>query len=549
VSRHITRAKTAQVLLGCLHLLLCACEGPPARPKPWRHERDPASADAAIASAPAPDGATGQDRAGVLRIRLAAEPRGLNLLVDPDREAVQVAEDTIHETLVRHGPDGIAPLLAESFRVVGGTEIRFVLRKDVRFHDGRPFTAADARASIDAARRPTSRAPRLRAALADVAGAEVWSPRDLRVVLRRQNGYVLRALAEVPMLPAADVAAATPPGTGPYRLASWEATERIVLERDPGYWGAPPAIERVEFDIVPDGAEALVMARRGDLDILPSLIPEHWPQQALAPGMAEAFAPLELAPPRFLAVALNARRPPFDDVRARRAAVLLVDRARLAREGWRGLARPVAGPVWPGGLGDAPGLPPPPHDPQRAMELLDEAGWRAGKDGLRAREGVRLHVVVVGVGEPSDPEREVIVSGLRRGGFSVEVRLASAEAFVDRLRGGDLDAAILDYRGRVDEDLAPFFSTGGARNFFGLSSRPVDATCAALRQVWEPATRRPLVTQLAALLAAEAPFVPLLAPAPQGLVARRVRGVAVHDGWFRIRDLELSVDGPALARP
>jgi len=527
-----------------------ACEGPPARSKRWRHEPIAASAPDAAPARIEADAGTARERARTLRIRLGAEPRGLNLLIDPDREALQVAEDTVYESLVRHEPGGtIAPLLAESFRLAGATEIRFVLRKGVVFHDGRPFTAVDAKASIDAARRANSRAPRLHAVLADVAGAEVWGPRDLRVLLRRPNGYALRALAEVPMVPAGAVGEASPPGTGPYRVARWVALDRIVLERRPDYWGPAPAVTSVELVIVPDGAEALLMARRGDLDILPALIPEHWPRQAMAPGMAESFAPLQLAPPRFLAVALNGRRAPFDDVRVRRAAAMLVDRSRLAREGWRGLARPIAGPVWPGGLGDGVSPPPPPFDPVRAMLLLDEAGWRAGKDGLRARDGVKLHVVLVGVGEQLDPERDLIVAGLRRGGFGVEVRLADARGFVDRLRGGDLDAAIVDYRGRVDEDLAPFFATGGSRNFFGLSSPPIDATCAALQQVWEPATRRPLVTQLAALVAAEAPFIPLVAPAPQGLVARRVRGLVVHDGWFRIRDLELAEDTAAAGRP
>ncbi len=82
-------------------------------------------------------------------------------------------------------------------------------------------------------------------------------------------------------------------------------------------------------------------------------------------------------------------------------------------------------------------------------------------------------------------------------------------------------------------------ATGGARNHGGLSSKPIDATCAALQRVWEPDGRRALVDQLAALLAAEAPFIPLVAPTPRGLVARRVGGVAVSDGWLSIRDLTL----------
>ena len=268
-------------------------------------------------------------------------------------------------------------------------------------------------------------------------------------MLRRPNGYVLRALAEVPMVPAREVGAAVPAGTGPYTVARWDRGALLRLERRDDYWGPPPAIAAVEFAIVPDAAQALTLARRGEIDVVPALIPEHWPEQATAPGVVVAFAPMTLAPPRFVAVILNARRPPFDDRRVRRAAAMLVDRGRLAREGWRGLARPVAGPVWPGGLGDGAALPPPPYDPVRAMALLDEAGWKADKDGVRARGTDKLRITFLGVGAHVDPERDVIVTGLRRGGFGVEVRVVEPAAYLARLRGGDLDAAIVDYRGRV----------------------------------------------------------------------------------------------------
>jgi peptide/nickel transport system substrate-binding protein len=522
-----------------------ACEGPPARPKPWRHVPDVAPAADAAPRESADQVRAAEARARTLRIRLAAEPRTLNLLADADREALQIAEDTVYETLLVHSPEGYTPRLAESFRVVGGSQIRITLRKGVSFDGGRPFTAVDAQASIDAARRPSSRAPRLRAVLADVAAAEIWGPRDLRIVLRRPNGYALRALAEVPMLPASELGADVPSGTGPYRVARWERGAVLRLERRDGYWGQPPPIAAIEFAVIPDAAQALTLARRGEIDVVPALIPEHWPEQAISPGVAAVFAPMTLAPPRFVGVALNARRPPFDDRRVRRAAAMLVDRARLAREGWRGLARPAAGPIWPGGLGDADAPPPPPHDPARAMQLLEEAGWKSDRDGVRARGADKLRIVFVGVGAQSDPERDLIVGGLRRGGFGVEVRVVEPAAYFARLRDRDFDAAIIDYRGRVDEDLAPLLASGGARNHGGLSSPPVDATCAALQRVWEPGARRPLLTQLAALLAAEMPFIPLVAPTPRGLVARRLGGVAVSDGWLTLRGLTL----PAPAAP
>ncbi len=527
--------------------VLAACEGPPARIKPWRHEPDvpPLDLDAGSALA-ARDRARAEEgavRARTLRIRLAAEPSSLNPQVDPDREALHVVEDSVYETLVRHGPDGVTPLLAESFRLHGNV-LRFTLRRDVTFHDGRPFTATDAQKAIEQVRRPaTARSPRLRAALSMIIAAEAWSARDLRVVLARPDAYALRALAEVPMVPAyvpPGTLAREPVGTGPYRFERWDAGERIVLTRAERYWGAAPAIPTVEFVIEPDGARALLLAGRGEIDILPELVPEHWPEHADTPGLRAAFAPLELAPARYLALALNLERPPFDDLRVRRAANLLVDRPRLAREIWRGLARPVSGPIWPGGPGDAAAPAPPAHDPQRGMALLDEAGWMPERDGVRAREGAKLRVVILSAAAEGDPETELIATGLRRGGFGVDVRTLAAPDVLGRLRTGDFDAAFLDYRGRADEDVCPFFITGGSRNFGNLETRAVDATCAAIRGAWDPVARRAALAGLASLVVAEAPHVPLVAPAPRGLVSRRVKNLVVHDGWFSVRDLELA---------
>jgi peptide/nickel transport system substrate-binding protein len=520
----------------CLATVLAACEGPPARAKAWHPDPEPTPP---VAAAPAASAAA-EPAVGALHIRLPAEPSGLDPLVEPDRETLDVVEDTVFETLVRREPGRIAPALAESFRVAGGgNEIRFTLRPGVLFHDGRPFTAADARFSIEAARRGGAR---LRSVLADVVAVEVWSPRDLRVVLRRPDGYALRALAEVPMLPAAlyDTEAGrlahvrAPVGTGPYRLERWSRGDRIVLERFKDYWGPTPAIATVELVVIPDAARALAQARAAKLDVLPALIPAHWPVPA---DVAAAFAPLELVPPRFVAGLMNLRRGPFADVRVREAAALLVDRARLARDVWRGLARAGSGPVWPGGPGDAEGPEPPLFDPLRAGLLLS---GKKPKILLIATGGpARLDRAGGEAAEPpgSDTERDFVVAALRRGGFVVELRSVPPDDYFARLKAGDFDLALIDYRGRVDEDLAPLFGTNGARNYAGLASKAVDAALADAAATWEPEARAPYVAALGRAIAAEWPMIPLVVPTPRGLVARRLGHVVVRDGWIAIREL------------
>jgi peptide/nickel transport system substrate-binding protein len=553
--------------------LLAACQGPPAHSKRWRRERSAADdttapvAGTAAALAEAHAQAM-RERAHTLRIRLESEPAHLNPLVDPDLDTLRVAEDTVFESLLRYapgpaldGPGVLTPQLAESYRVLGGgTEIRVLVRDDVKFHDGTRFAVTDAQYSLDMARSSAVRAPRLREALSDVISIDLVGPRELRLALRKPNAYVLRALAEIPMLPEHVYRAGTTPGsrpipldrhpknrapvgTGPYRFVRWDKGARIVLARNVDYWGKPPAIDDLEFVVEPDAAKALMRAKRGELDVVPALAPVHYPDQANA--MQSDFQPLRLRPPRLRYVVVNLRRPPLDDVRVRQALALLVDRRKLTAELNRGMVRAVAGPVWPGGPGDAPSPATPAFDPAAAGELLTQAGWTdTDGDGVRELNGQKLRVVLLsGSDARGDAERDLLVGGLRKAGFAVEVRSGDPAVLLNRLKSGDFELAMIDWRARSDEDLDALVSTGGARNWGGYSSKAMDAAIAAAEAAWEPATRVARVAEIGRLMATDWPIVPMYAADPIGLVHRRVRGLVVRDGWFAIRALSFEPAG------
>jgi peptide/nickel transport system substrate-binding protein len=547
-------------------MLLPGCEGAPAHSKRWRRDRLGAAEDGnpAAPGSAAHRADVALARAHTLRIRLESEPAQLNPLVDPDVDTLRIAEDTIFESLLRYDPGPaldapcvLHPQLAESWRVLGGgTEIRLTLRDDVKFSDGKKFDVTDAQFSLDMARSSAVRAPRLREALADVVSVDLVGPREVRLALRRPNAFVLRALAEIPMLPehvygASSVASGRPPaldrhpknkapiGTGPYRFEKWDKGARIVLVRNEDYWGKPPAIDAVEFVVEPDAARALMRAKRGEIDVVPALAPSHYPAQANA--MASDFRELHLRPPRLRYVVLDLARPPLDDVRVRKAIALLIDRRKLTAELGHGLLRAVAGPVWPGGPGDGAALPTPAFDPVTAAALLTEAGWLdLDGDGVRERGTTKLRVALLaGSDARGDAERDLLVGGLRKAGFVVEVRSGDPAVILNRLKSGDFELAMIDWRARSDEDLGPLLGTGGARNWGGYASPAMNAALQATRETWEPAGRAAHVADIGKLLLADFPIVPMYAADPIGLVHRRVRGLVARDGWFAIRALTL----------
>ncbi len=562
-SGHVFAAILAVVGLTAGLGLTAGCDGAPPRVKPWRHAPDPkAVADAVPRSTvlvrQEEDVALRARRSHTLRIHMDAEPRSLHPLLSPSVWTRRAVVGTVFETLVRYqspeggvgaGPGRFVPGLARSWRIQGGgSEIILELDPEARFHDGRALTAVDVQFTLDTVRDPGKRVDHLRSALSAVTAVEMVTQRSLRIRLSRPDGWVLRALAEIPILSwntyKDDLSGGGKlVGSGPYQVASQEGGV-VHLQRWNEHRGAGPAIPDIELVYQPDAAAALMAAKRGELDLVPSLIPEHWPEQASAPGLSSSFVGLELKPPTLRYVVFAAAAPPTDDARVRRAISLLVDRKQLAQEVDDGLTRPVAGPIWPGGPGDGPAPAAPELDPGAAGRLFDEAGWSdADGDGLREKGGQKLRLEVLVLehedGKPH-PEQQRILDGLRRAGIGLDVRAGTKAVLENRLRDAQFNLAFLEWTGAVDTALTPLVGTGGEVNYGRFSSRRVDRALAELRGVWEPASRAPLMGELAAALADELPVAGLVAAAPQGLVHRRVGGVVVWDGWVDLLQLSLT---------
>ncbi|MFT3691729.1 MAG: ABC transporter substrate-binding protein [Kofleriaceae bacterium] len=525
--------------------------------KPWRHAPDPTEEAKAqprsnVLGQLAEMGPTEADihaqRPHTLRIAVDAEPGRLTPIVEPSLWARRITLGTVFEPLIRYTSDGaphFEPRLARSWHVMpGGQEIRIELEPDVTFHDGRPLTTSDVQFTLDAVRDPSKHLDHLRTMLDDVEAIELITSHEIRLRLKRPSGWVLRALAEIPIMPmhvydGSLIAGGAMVGTGPYKLVSNKGGV-VHLQRYDHYWGKPPAIADVEFVVQPDAAIALTAAKHGELDVIPGLIPAHWPEQASAPGVASTFHALELAPPRLRYFAFNATR--IDDARVRHALALLIDRRAIAKRVFDGLARPALWPIWPGGPVSGQEAAIPDFDPAAAGKLLDASGWiDSDKDGIRDQGGKQLRLTLIGAerpapkdtsGPPVKTEREMFVEAARRAGVILEVKTGGETFFEKRLSDGNWDVIEQSYGGMVDSDTT---------KLFGGKDRPsqprVDRALDAMGAAWDPAERAKLAPELAAALAETWPIAGIVAEAPQGLIHKRVGNVHVWDGWIDVAQL------------
>jgi ABC-type transport system substrate-binding protein len=545
----------SQVALGVLAgAALVGCDSP-ARVKPWRHAPDPTieaarAPESPVLVEPPAEAELHSAQTHTVRVDVDAEPGRLTPILAPTQWARRITLGTIFEPLLRYlppdgeGPGRYAPRLAQSWRVLpSGLEVRIELEPNVTFHDGHALTTSDVQFTLDAVRDPRKGIDHLRPMLEDIEAIELISPRELRLRLKRPSGWVLRALAEIPILPmhvydGSLAGGGALIGTGPWKLASHKPG-LVHLTRYDRYWAGKPAIADLEFVHEPDAAVALNKAKRGELDIVPALIPAHWPEQASAPGIVTRFRPLELATPRLRYLAFNAQRAPLGEPQVRHALALLVDRRTIAKRVFDGLARPALWPIWPGGPISGPEAPVPDFDPAAAAKLLDAAGWTDAdpKDGIRDHAGKQLRLVMIGGDKPaakdaSAPphklERDYFIEAARRIGVVIELKTGGESWLEKRLADGNYDIAELSWSGMVDGDLAPLLAHTSPR---------VDRALDALAAAWDPAERAKLAPELAAGLAETWPIAGIVADAPHGLIAKRLQGVRVWDGWIDVSQL------------
>lgn len=530
-----------------------ACPGPPARSRAWRNaDNPPAVAEILATKAPPPQREADSPAASSasLRVWLAADPVTFDPLRRPTVATGRVVMGTIFEPLLRFAPVASGcggryqPVLATAWHIAaGGRLVTFDLRAGPRFHDGTPVTAADVAFSVDRARGPGA-PPALRRILASIERVTATAdPPGLKIWLKRTDGGVLRGLAEVPIMPAHAYGGSAPKtavGSGPYRMMTWDG-HLAHLVRQPGYWGKKPSFAAIDFVYEPDAARAMVLARTGQLDIIPALIAAHYPGQQTAPRVASRFSPLALSPATVRYLLPNTAAAPLSDARVRMAVALLVPREAIAevfgRAGWR----PMATLAWPSGplCGDGHGGIS--QDPARAAALLDAAGFGDDDgDGRRYRGTTRLRVTLVAAGKKPSAAVKAIADSLERAGFQVDVVAGQPAVIANRLADGRFDLAVLEWPALEAQGLGAALRRGGPLSYGRFSGPEVMAAVHAMERAWEPAARARLAPVLAQKLITAAAVIPIAAASPHGLVSRRLDGIAVSDGWIDLAALSLA---------
>jgi peptide/nickel transport system substrate-binding protein len=332
---------------------------------------------AASALAMAAGTAAAQD---AITVAMQLEPPNL----DPTAGAAEAIDSVVYlnvfEGLTRFTSEGsVVPHLAEDWEVSeDGLVYTFRLRDGVSFHDGSTFDAEDVKFSLDRARSAESTNAQ-KTLFAQISDVQVIDPLTVQVTLSQPNGALPFNLAwgdAVIVAPeTADANATNPVGTGPFRFGQWVQGDRVELVRSETYWGEAPALERATFRFISDPSAAFAAVLAGDVDVFAGYpAPENLAQFQADP----TFQVLVGSTEGETILAMNNSRPPFDNHLVRQAVSRAIDRQAIIDGAMFGYGTPVGSHFAPHSPAYLDLTEQSSYDPDRARELLADAGFPEG---------------------------------------------------------------------------------------------------------------------------------------------------------------------------
>ncbi len=458
-------------------------------------------------------GADPASAAGTLRVGVQLEPPNLDPTTGAAAAIDEIVYANVFEGLTRINEDGsVSPALAESWTVsADGRIYEFKLREGVRFHDGTPFDADDVVFTLDRARAPGS-ANAQRQIFELIDDVEAITPAYVRIKLKEPLGAFPIYLGWGDAVIVAPESAATnvssPVGTGPFVFQRWRKGASVTLSRSESYWGRRPPLDRIEFVFIPDPTAAFAALMADDVDGFPNYpaaenlaLIERDPRFQILFGTGEGETIL----------AINNGKPPFNDLRVRRALNHAIDKQAIIDAALFGYGTPIGSHFPPHHQAYVDLSNKYPFNPLLARELLTEAGYPNGFS------------TTLTLPPPAYARRsgEVIAAQLKAINVSVKIHNLEWAQWLDQVFANKAyDLTVVSHTEPLDIDI---YARAGY--YFQYHNEEFNDVIAQLRQTNNPAQRDTLYKQAQQIIADDAVNV-FLAQSPKIAVwSRDVSGV------------------------
>ena len=494
---------------------------------------------------------------GTLIFGRGGDSIGLDPGHEIDGESFKVCQN-IYDTLIQYQDNSteLEPALATSWESSeDGLTWTFHLRRDVTFHDGTPFNADAVLFSLNRQHDDTHPFHKvggvynywIDTGLAEVVDT-ITALDEFTVQIRLKSAYApfIPTLA----IPAFAIVSPTavekwgedftnhPVGTGPFTFVRWDRNDKIVLVANETYWGGRPPLDRIIFQSIPDNSVRLIKLQEGSLHAMEFPNPDDFQQirdderleLLMQPGMNIGY------------LAMNMEKPPFDTLKVRRAINHAINKAAIVEHLYQGMGIPAKNPIPPTLWSYDDTIQDYGYDPQRAKELLAEAGYP---------DGFETTLWALPVPRPYIPDgralAEVLQSELRNIGIDTKIITYDWGTYLEKTKNGEHDLAMLGWFADLgDPDnffyylLSKTAAQKPAGNIAFYKSDEMQALLERARASTDHEERVRLYQNAQAIFHEDVPWVPL-AHAQQILVInKKVKNLMLHPlTWKYFRQIWL----------
>ncbi len=470
------------------------------------------------------------------------EPRTLVPILASDSSSGAIC-GLIFNGLVKYDKDlNIMGDLAQRWEISqDGLEITFYLRKGVKWHDGEPFTSKDVDFTYKSLIDPKVKTP-YSGDFQMVKNLEVIDDYTLKVYYKEPFSPGLASwgmnimpshLLEKENLDNAKFAR-NPIGTGPYKFKLWKTGERLELVSNHDYFEGRPYIDRYVYRIIPDTATLFLELRAQAVDYT-SLTPIQFRRQTETEFFKKNFQRFNFPSFGYTYMGYNLNDPKFKDVNVRRALNYAVNKEEIIKGVLLGLGRVSTGPFIPESWAYNKDVKPMEYNPQKARELLKEAGWQdQDGDGILEKDGMKFSFTVI-TNQGNDERRmtlEIIQRRLREVGIEVKIKIIEWSAFVSEfINKKRFDAVLLGWGLSLDPDMYDIWHSSktkeGEFNFVGYSNEEVDRLLMEGRRAFNQEERKKIYRRIHEILYEDQPYLFLYVPDALPILNSRFKGIEV----------------------
>ena len=472
-------------------------------------------------------------RGGELVLHTSEFPKSFNYYVNNSSDAAAVF-GLVYDTLMELHPTTLEflPLIAKSWEISADKKV-FTLKLDPRakWADGKPITAADVQFTYDTIMDPKNLTSVQRMSISRFNPPEVIDARTIRFTAKTVHYNNLVTLAGFNILPkhlyiGKDFNKAfnmnLPGSSGPYVLSEVREGRYYVLKRRPDYWAdkLPNHRGMYNFNTIKYKVMATTVAfeafKKGDFDIFDEISAKSWVNENDGTPFQKNWIIkrkiYNYAPQGFAGLALNMRRPPFQDIRAREAICRLLDRKYLLEKIMFNQYQPLSS-YWPSLYGSSKSNELIEYDTAKAKQLLNQAGFNRldGSGYLVNDKGQRMEFTLIYASEEFERHITYFAETCKKAGVKVNLQLLSWATLIQKIEKYNFDAVNIGWSASLFPDPEQLWHSKhidepGGSNLPGFKNGKVDQLIDSLPPIFSAAERVRIIKQIDRIIYKDYPY-------------------------------------------